>query len=299
MQELTYSQGLIIEDPTLLATLSIFCAKVWLPYAHYAHDLAHQSNLILERVPWEDWPPRAQELIEAVRSDPWVDKIINWDEQYSPFFKEGVLQRLTRRPHEHHEPTRFVGHLSEVFGKMYGGPETLGVYAGLGLHYHLARTDNPGIELFDAGSRKKSVDLVGSLFYLQLPKISADPEKVLDLRSVARKSGVAEFWEMIDEHVHYAETRAELNPARAEKIRKEFKKWTKDRWKFRGKSLYVGLLTTLAWFDSKFAPFASFAAADWIGEVNQWWAGRKQNEGKAFKFISRIDGRLKKLAGYG
>ncbi len=32
IREITYSQGLVVEDPVLLATLCIFCGTVWLPY---------------------------------------------------------------------------------------------------------------------------------------------------------------------------------------------------------------------------------------------------------------------------
>ncbi len=41
MCEITYSQGLIIEDPLLLSTFAVFGKKIWLPEAQVRRGNCH------------------------------------------------------------------------------------------------------------------------------------------------------------------------------------------------------------------------------------------------------------------
>ena len=293
MREITYSQDLVIDDPNLLATLCVFCEKVWLPA-----DLIKTRNLIfaLKRTLQNNQKlaPFAAQISDAMSRRYHEDILSTWEDKYTILFREGILERLHIDAFDR-EKVKDVQVFERTFKQLYGDMTTPRFAASLG--YHLVRVHVPGLQLFDAGHPKKVVDVAGSVFHLQLPKITASPESILELRHRAHTSNIAQFWEMIEEHARYAEAQGEASLVRAEKIRNDFKQWNKDRWKFRGKSLYVGLLTTLAWYtwSASGAGLATLAAADWIGEVNQRWAQRKEKEGRSFKFITRVDAKLKKL----
>src|SRR6266851_1704296 len=164
MREITYSQGLIIQDPILVATLSVFCAKVWLPYSEVGD--AVQEALISEGA--------LPQAIEALRTDPTRQKVAAWEADYAPLFECGALARLSgprHGPHEHrHEfDDRSV---AEIVG------EERPIYERLGLRYHFTRADLPGVEFFDAGHPRNQVDLAAALFHLELPKITAHPAAI-------------------------------------------------------------------------------------------------------------------------
>ena len=178
------------------------------------------------------------------------------------------------------------------------------IYERLALRFHFTRGDLPGLELFDSGTAKSDVDLVRSVFFLNLPKVAAEPKALLDLRAEAQAHGLPEFWEMIEDEYQYAQAQGQPNMARAEKIRTDFDKWNRDRFTIRGYSIGLGLVTTLAAYS--WVPSTGIAGAAeaillgaaasslpaWFGDLNARWAGYNKAKNKAFKCMSRIDRKI-------
>ena len=290
MREITYSQGLIIEDPSLLSTLSVFCKKVWLPETKTAEAVADSFAAEIDASgPWE----RGEAVVKAIRSDNTPVKVQTWELQHKLLFEEGVLNRLPRSfvppGQQSHREDFSDKSIEEIFGA------NKPIYERLALRYHLTRADLPGLELFDCGEAKQRVDLAAAVFHLSLPQLNAEAEKIMELRHSAQHADIGQFWDMIEEQAAYGKADGKPALARAEKIRSDFKKWKDDFFKFRGALLGTGLLTTLCWYSSAWAPLATFAAMAWLGEVNRWWVARKEQEHVAFKFINRIDSTFAKL----
>jgi len=291
MREVTYNQGLLIEDPSLVVTLAVFCKKIWLPEANTAEAVADSfAAEIAASGPW----PRGEAIVKAIRSDDTPARIQRWEEQHKHLFQGDVIKRLPRSfaPAEEHAHREDFSEKS--IEEVFGAEKPL--YERLALRYHLMRADLPGIELFESGAGKQRVDLAAAVFHLSLPKLNTDAQQVMELREAAQRADIGQFWDMIDEQAAYGEADGKPVLARAEKIRTEFKKWKDDYFKFRGVMLGTGLLTTLCWYSSAWAPLATFAAMASLGEVNRWWVARKEKEQhRAFKFISRIDSKLDDL----
>ena|SRR5271155_3613995 len=77
----------------------------------------------------------------------------------------------------------------------------------------------PGIEIFDSGSARGEVDLVRSVFFLNLPKLAVQRGGILDLRADAQAHGLAEFWQLIESEYQYAQVHGQSNQATGQKIR--------------------------------------------------------------------------------
>lgn len=311
MRELCYSQGSIVHDNVLLCTICVFFKKVWLPnwevldqtlafdkevYSPLLEEFAKGRRKISELSHEEQAELRAIAL--RVKGYYYREQIMEWETKYLALFKNGILERLAP-----------VGTPVEMPGgfrlyRLPGGPgmdpsdirrATKNPYDRDVLNYHLMRTDLPGIVLFDAGKTKKAIELAGALFHIDLPKITGSLDAVMELREVAQKKGIEQFWQMVEEHAEYALAQGQTDLARAEKIREEYKKWSQDLLQFRGKTLWLGLLTTLVWFNSAFLIPVTVGAMNWIGEANRIWIQSKQKEGRAFQWMSRVDRKLKKL----
>jgi hypothetical protein len=291
MKVLTYSQGLLIDDPFLLSTLSVFCERVWLPETRTAEAVADSvEKEIAQSGPWE----LGEAISRGIRSDNTPEKIEQWEQQYRQLFENGALKRLPRssatlgQQHAHRHDFDDES-IEEVLGTEKP------IYERLALRYHLMRADLPGIELFDSSEAKERAELARAVFYLDLPKLNADPDRIWELREAAQRADIAQFWDMIEEQSAYGQSEGKPALVRAEKIRTEFKKWKDDFSKFRGALAGTGLLITLCWFSSVFAPLATFSAAMWLGDVNRWWVARQEREHRAFKFIARIDRKLSRI----
>ncbi len=163
------------------------------------------------------------------------------------------------------------------------------------LNYHLHRPDFRGTALFDSGPKRKEVDLAAAVFHLEFPKINGRLDAILELRQTAQKHGIGSFWEMIEEHSQFAEAKDEKSLARAERIRMDFKKWAEDLRQLRAKTEFLLLLTTLVWFDSKWLIPAAAATMNWIGDANRIWIQSKERDGQAFRFLHRVDKKIKRL----
>jgi hypothetical protein len=291
MREITYSQGLTIEDPALVTTMAVFCGKVWLPYDRVGDAL--QDALA-------DARPQAS---RALQTDPARDRVQGWDAQYRDLFQAGVIERLPGPRHDSHQHRHdFEGHsIEEIIG------ERKSLYERAALRFHFTRANLPGVELFNTGVPKSEVDLASSLFFLDLPKIATNVDHILELRAEAQNGDVVQFWQMIEEQARYAAAQNEHEVARAEKIRAEFAKWNEDRFKFRGTTLGLTLLATLAWY--WWTPELGWVAAatglsvgaamsvvpQWLGDVNARWATRNMQARRAFKCISCVDRKIQEL----
>ena len=290
MREVTYSQGLLIEDPSLVATLAVFCKKIWLPEANTAEAIA--SSFAAEIAASGPWP-RGEAIVKAIRSDDTPTRIERWEWQHKHFFQADVINRLPRSFARAGKNTHREDFSEKSIEEVFGAKKP--IYERLALRYHLTRADLPGTELFESGLTKRRVGLAAAVFYLQLPKINGDPERILEVREAAQKGDIGQFWQMIEEQAAYAEADGKPALARAEKIRSDFKKWKDDFFKSRGALLGSGLLATLCWYSSQWAPLATFAAMASLGDINKWWVARQEKEHKAFKFINKIDSKLQKL----
>jgi hypothetical protein len=292
VREITYSQGLTIEDPGLLATLSVFCGKVWLPYDRVGDAL--------QDVLWEARP----EVSRALERDPARHRVQEWDTQYKDLFRAGAIERLPGPRHDSHKHRRdFEDHTIE---DIIGERRTL--YERVALRFHFTRANLPGVELFNTGTPKQEVDLASSLFYLDLPKLSTNVENMLELREEAHKKDIGQFWQMIEEQANYAAAQNQPQLARAEKIRSDFATWNEDRFKLRGTTLGLSLLATLAWY--WWTPELGWVAAatglavgagmsvvpQWLGDINAKWATRNMKAREAFKCISCVDRKIRKLS---
>lgn len=291
MRVLTYSQGLRIEDPALLATLAIFCEKTWLPY----QSVGDTMQRVLEE---EGALPAA---LAALQEDPVRDAIYAWDADYDDLFTEQIFERLPGPSAVDH-----AAHRDEFSDKsvaeIVGGPRS--IYERLALRFHFTRGDLPGIEMFDSGIAQSEIDLARSVIFLNLPRLSPiEPEQVLDLRADVQAHGLKEFWEMIEHEYGLAQAQGQHNVARAEKIRADFDKWTSDRHALRGVTVGLGVVTTLAAYffgptglaapgEGILLGAAASTVPSWFGQLNAWRAGSKKTQNKAFKCISRIDRRI-------
>jgi hypothetical protein len=113
---------------------------------------------------------------------------------------------------------------------------------------------------------------------------------------------------MIEKEATYAEAQNQTSLSRSEKIRSEFKQWNRDRFRFRGTTLGLGLLTTLAWYwwtpisgwtgvETALAVGAGLSVVpQWLGDINARWVERNMKANKAFKFIGRVDRKIGQLA---
>jgi len=296
--EITYSEDIVIKNETLLATLSIFCDKIYLPYPHAAQDV---KELILRRSPAQF--PSLQRILKEIDSDPQKVFMDNWNLQHSVLFQAGALQYLPPPVVDYPEAVNRLKETGDYDRAIHNHIQrmklinlhTKGIYTVIILTNHLWRDDLPGYEFFEGSRCSSEIRLSREIFFLELPEIMTDYQNILELRELTKNAGISEFWAMIKEQTEYANSVPESYLARAEKIRIEFKKWCDNKWKFRGKSLAVIGLVALAFVNSNYAPLATIAGADWIGELNREWAQRKDNENKAFKFISRIHGKIRRL----
>ena len=100
---------------------------------------------------------------------------------------------------------------------------------------------------------------------------------------------------MVEYHTKLADVSKEEYITRGAKIREEFEKWLSESMKFRGKGLAVAGLLSLCFVSSYFAPLAGFATATWLGEVNKRGVEGKSSQDTAFRFISKVDGKIRKL----
>ena len=92
MREITYSQGLIIDDPSLLTTLAVFCKQVWLPNTQPAEDVAAAFAATIAELGPE---PRIEAIVKAIRSDDTPARIQSWEQQHKLLFQENVIKRLS------------------------------------------------------------------------------------------------------------------------------------------------------------------------------------------------------------
>ncbi len=288
MRVLTYSQGLRIEDPALLATLAIFCDKTWLPY----QSVGDTMQKVLEE---EGALPAA---LAALQEDPVRDAIYAWDADYDDLFTEQIFERLPGPSAVDH-----AAHRDEFSDKsvaeIVGGPRS--IYERLALRFHFTRVDLPGTEMFDLGIAQSDVNLAQSVIFLNVPKLSQiEPKKILDLRADVQAHGLREFWEMIEHEYRLAQAQGQHDAARAEKIRADFDKWTSERRALMGVTVGLGVVTTLAAYffgptgvaapgEGILLGAAASTVPSWFGQLNAWRVGFNKDRNTAFKCMSRID----------
>ncbi len=291
MRVLTYSQGLRIEDPALLATLAIFCEKTWLPYQRVGDTM----QKVLEE---EDALPDA---VIALQNDPVRGAVQAWDAAYGELFSEQIFERLPGPSAVDHSAHRDE-FSDKPIAEIVGAPKS--IYERLALRFHFGRGDLPGLEMFDSGAAQSEINLAQSVIFLNLPKLSPiEPKRILDLRFDAQAHGLKEFWEMIEHEYRLSQAQGQHNVARAEKIRADFEKWAGERRALTGVSVGFGLVTTLAayiWGPTGVAAAgeaillgaAASTVPPWFGQLNAWRAGFNKDRNKSFKCISRIDRRI-------
>jgi hypothetical protein len=284
MREISYSQDLVINDPKLLATLCVFCEKVYLPYPGVARDIHTAATM-----------SNTDELVQSIErqweNDPEKNLSYDWRDQHQLLFTNGIIEFLPVHRHVEHRH-RHLDDTEEARTQLYGDTRKRGITSNLALNHHTIRDDLPGIDFFDGSLNAGAIELPKEFFSLGLPTLSGNDEQICELRDVAQQKGIKEFWEMVDEQVRLADAKKESYITRAETIRKDFDKWAADFWKFRGAGLGVLALTALCFVNSTVTPFATIAACSWLGEVNQRWAQRKTLTHQAFKFINRFRGTL-------
>lgn len=280
MRVVTYSQDMLIRDEAFAATLAVFCELVWLPYARVAEDV---------RAAYRDVDPGGKDdmrLTRLLAADEERAALEEWDAAHAVLYAAGALRRLPVAFHHEHR------NIEADPDEMYPGFHSRSLTARCVLHHHFIRGDLPGIELFE-GRRSPEVELVKDIFRLELPRIAGNAEQVCELRALAQRKDIAQFWQMIDEQAAYMEAGNEAPLARAEKIRGDFERWTTETMKLRGSTLATvggaAAAITLAVVTTPFViPISALLAAGWIGDVNAWWARRKSTQQGAFKFMSRI-----------
>lgn len=285
--EITYSQDIVIRDSHLLAALGVFCEKIYLPYPKVLQDIQFAAAEADER--------KGQEVQATIDADPDHLRIQTWQDEHRLLFQENVLEFLPVHRFKEHKH-RYVEDTDEKADEIYGDLPMRGLTGQLVLRHHLIRDDLPGIELFDSGRSAGEMKLAREIFHLELPRISANDEKICELRRFAQKKGVRQFWEMLKHHTELADASGEEYIEQGQKIREDFKKWLADWMRFRGKSLAVAGLLALCLVNSHFAPLAGFATASWAGELNQKWVEWKTHQHKAFKFISKVDAKIRRIA---
>jgi hypothetical protein len=284
MKEITCSQDLLIEDKNLLAALCIFGGKVWLPYNHCAEDFVQAAA---------ELPEEQQSVAASLAADPTRSRINKWEEEHRLLFKEGIVEYL---PAGGQAYTRRQGATDDLFYAAYGDVvKERGIITQLCLRFHFGR-ETAGLSFFEGAEDAGEVELARSIFRLEIPKISGDDDAICELRGQAQKRDIKQFWQMIEELEARATGSGENYVRRAEKIQMDFEKWAGDRWVFRGKSLATGGLILLCLYNSNFWPLASLAGCSWIGDLNKAWAQRHDPKRKAFKFMARLHGKIKKLA---
>ena len=283
--EVTYSQDLIIRDPALLATLGVFCKRTYLPY----HGVAEDVRLAASEA---DYTAMVENIDRELANDPEVEELERWKDQHALLLNEKILEFLPRQ--SSHQPSDHPADRNP--GDIYPDFDQRGAFAKSALGLHAIRADLPGTALFECDRSSGDVELAKEVMFIEAPKIQANDEEICQLRETAQRRGIEEFWQFIEQQATYANGVDESYIARAEKIRNDYSAWWNDNWLFRGKALGVLGLVTLCFASSAFAPFATFAGASWIGEVNHKWAQRKMLKNQAFKFISKVDGMISKFA---
>jgi len=291
MKEITYSQDIVINDKDLLATLSIFCKKIYLPYPYVANDV-YASALQVDHPQKDEFLKHLEQLRE---NDPERDLSFRFRDNHPILFGNNIIEFLPVHRYKDHKH-RHIDDTEEVENEMYGNLDHRGVSTKVILRHHIIRDDLPGTEFFEGKTQHGEIELARSIFHLELPKISGDDEKIFELRNLAQRKDINEFWERIEEQVEYADASNENYMARSEKIRKDFTKWTGENLKFRARGLVVGGLIGLCFVNLHFVKPAAVVGAEWIGEANRRWIERKSLRTESFKFMSRIHGKIKKMS---
>ncbi len=291
MRVLTYSQGLRIDDPTLVATLAIFCEKTWLPYERVGDTM----QKVLEET------GALTDTVAALKKDPARHDVREWDAALDDLFKEQIFERLPGPSATNHAAHRHEFDDKSV-SEIVGAPKS--IYERLALRFHFTRGDLPGIEMFDSGTARSEINLAQSAIFLNLPKLRPiEPKRILDLRADAQAHGLKEFWEMIEHEYRLAQAQGQPNAARAEKIRADFERWNRERFELRGLTAGLGLATTLAAYlwgptgiggaaEAILLGAAASTVPPWFGALNVWWVGHNKGRSEAFKCISRVDRRI-------
>lgn len=292
MRTITYSQGVCIDDPGLVATLAIFCGKTWLPYDRVGDTM----QKVLEE------SGALPEAAVSLRNDPARNAIHNWDESYDVLYEEQVFERLpgpSAVDHSTHRDAFDRKTIDEIAGAQKG------IYERLALRFHYMRGDLPGIEMLDAGDAHGEVDLARSVIFLDLPKLKrVEPTRLLDLRADAKAHGLDQFWDMIENEYRKARAQGQPNFARAEEIRREFVEWNRGLSGIRGLIAGTAFVTTLAvycWGPTGMASPAEGillgAAAStipaWFSELNKRLVTYRRQDRQAFTCLSRIDRKLR------
>lgn len=284
MKEITYSEDVIIRDPNLLATLAIFCGKIYLPYPNTAHDL--HSVLADADI------PAFEGFVKSFVDDPEKDLTAQWKEKHALLFQEGILEFLPI----HSDPRYHREHDAQVHLSRKGDTRKRSIVTHFILFHHLMRNDLPGLEFFEGGTGTETgaIELSQEIFAIELPSVSANDADICELRLMAQNEDVRQFWEMIEEQVKRSDGTREDYIARAEKICDEATRWRNDNWKFRmGGLVFTGLIS-LCFLNSVFLAPTGIIAYNWLSEANRRWAERKERENSAFRFVSRVRGAMKK-----
>ena len=109
MREITYSQGVQIQDPSLAATLAIFCGRTWLPYERTG-DAMRDALKASGALP---------EAVAVLENDPARDAIRAWDDKYDQLYREQVFERLpgpTATDHSKHRHDFDEQSIAEITG---------------------------------------------------------------------------------------------------------------------------------------------------------------------------------------
>ncbi len=284
MREVTYSQDMVIKDKELLGSLCVFCGKIYLPCPSIASDLYQAAC--------RAGHPLKDGMARLLSHDPEKNVSDDWREAHALLFENGTIGFLP--PHEFgkHE-RRYLDERDQIAGRVYEDLYERGITTTLALGHHIIRDDVPGIEFFEGADHTDVSQLAESIFFVEIPRVSADDTQVCELRELAHRKDLGRFWDMIDEQVASPDDDQRDYLARAQQIRDDFRRWTKDDWAFGGNSPAVSGTITLCFVNSCLTPLATLGGASWIGEVNRRWAQRKDSRDQTFKFISRVNGRIR------
>jgi len=184
--EITYSSDLTIKDPELLATLSVFYDKVYLPYPYNcdpdAEPLIGMLNVFKR---------------EVLLKEPDVREYVSWKSKYRVLFDCGILESVPPAVIRHspgwtdeqeQEVMLALGAAALAADQANSSSEEWGIRSLIARTIHASFTRKPCAEFFSADSTAALAGLVAHpLFCYRLPRLAdLSGEQILEIRALVK-----------------------------------------------------------------------------------------------------------------
>lgn len=303
--QITYSSDLTIKDPELLATLSVFYDKIYLPYPYNcdpdAEPLIGMLNIFTR---------------EALLKDPEVWEYVSWRSEYRALFDSGILECVppavirhspTWTDEQEEEVMAALGAAARVADRENSSSEEWGIRSLIARTIHASFTKKPCAEFFSGSSTAALAGLIARpLFRYRLPRLAAlTGEQILEIRGRVKdtREGFIDYiFELTDDLESRIRDDASHSTEAADKLveRKIVPKYEEycrqldgNNTKFGAKLFAIGagvMQIDASPLTPKFYGQIFEILLKAFGDVATVEAKHKTNAGQAFQYLSKLEG---------